>query len=86
MQNTFFNLGLSDFLFFKFIVGVEIEAIRNFNAFSVQIYKYYNFNGERQIIGEITGNQGRSWKRFEVDLATEPLADNFTEDVSCCLT
>jgi len=35
------------------------------------VYKYYNFNAERQIIGEITGNQRFGWKKFEVDLLTE---------------
>ena len=50
------------------------------------MYKYYNFNGERQIIREITGNQGRSWKKFEVDLLTDPLTSNFEENVSCNLT
>jgi len=46
------------------------------------VYKFFSFNAEREIIGEIIGNQGYGWKNFEVDLLTKPSDSNYKYNVS----
>jgi len=46
------------------------------------VYQYYNFNGQRRMIGQISGNQGRAWNNFDVNVMTENSDNNDDHEVN----